>query len=237
MAFGRDLGKGAGKLVGGLVKLGTDKVADVTDSRFIREVGEAAERATIRTGELAGRAADGIGGTVRGVVSGDSQMAKDGLKETGSAAMDTLTGVALGIGTVANDGATVFKCIKSGHTATAGAAARNIAKVAVVSVLAVGVLDVLDVVDIGSEGIAEGEVENGDSVAATNEVDPSVGEPNIHFVEPHEVSSYVRADGTQVAGYWRDGDGDSDVDLSAEDGGGYHRSDPDGITGNNLRPS
>ncbi len=227
MAFGKILGKGAGKLVGGIVKFGADKAADFTGSSFIREVGEAAEQATIRTGELAGKAADGVGGTVRGVATGNNQMANDGLKEAGSAAADTVVGVARGVVAVVKDGGTVYTGLKTGDTVAAGAAARNIAKVAAVSILAVGVLEVIDVVDIGADG-----VDAADDVVVNSSVD---AEPGTHFVEPHDVSSYVRADGTDVEGYWRDGDGNTSVDRTEEDGGGKLRSDPDGNPTNNLR--
>ncbi len=43
------------------------------------------------------------------------------------------------------------------------------------------------------------------------------------WVDPHDVSGYERADGTQVDGYYRDGDGDTSVDRSLEEGGGYFR--------------
>ncbi|WP_280771829.1 hypothetical protein [Salipaludibacillus daqingensis] len=47
-----------------------------------------------------------------------------------------------------------------------------------------------------------------------------------HFVQPHEVDGYYREDGTYVDGYYRDGDGDTSVNLTAEEGGGYYRSNP-----------
>jgi hypothetical protein len=37
-----------------------------------------------------------------------------------------------------------------------------------------------------------------------------------------------------VEGYWRDGDGNTTVDRSVEQGGGYERSNPDGNPTNNL---
>lgn len=43
------------------------------------------------------------------------------------------------------------------------------------------------------------------------------------FVSPHYVEGYTKSNGTEVDGYWRDGDGDTSVDLSKEDGGGYFR--------------
>jgi hypothetical protein len=58
--------------------------------------------------------------------------------------------------------------------------------------------------------------------------------PEQHFVNPHQVSGYERSDGTYVESYWRDGDGDTSVDLQVEDGGGYSQTNPDGNIFNNL---
>ncbi|NIK78825.1 hypothetical protein FHS15_003971 [Paenibacillus castaneae] len=58
--------------------------------------------------------------------------------------------------------------------------------------------------------------------------------PEQHFVNPHYVESYYREDGTYVEGYWRDGDGDTSVDLQVEDGGGYMQTNPDDDLTNNL---
>lgn len=57
---------------------------------------------------------------------------------------------------------------------------------------------------------------------------------NQHFVEPHSVDGYTRADGTYVDGYFRDGDGNTDVNRAKEAGGGYFRSNPDDTRDNNL---
>ncbi|PEO54352.1 hypothetical protein [Bacillus wiedmannii] len=56
----------------------------------------------------------------------------------------------------------------------------------------------------------------------------------LHFVKPHYVDGYMRQDGTYVEGYWRDGDGNVQVDRTVEMGGGYARSNPDDIISNNL---
>lgn len=58
---------------------------------------------------------------------------------------------------------------------------------------------------------------------------------NTHFVNPHYVDGYFRSDGTFVEGYFRDGDGNTSIDRSAEQGGGYIRSNPDGNPFNNLK--
>lgn len=55
-----------------------------------------------------------------------------------------------------------------------------------------------------------------------------------HFVNPHDVQGYTRNDGIEVDGYWRDGDSDTSVDLSVEEGGGYDQTNPDGDPSNNL---
>ncbi|KAB7665574.1 hypothetical protein F9279_20190 [Bacillus sp. B1-b2] len=55
-----------------------------------------------------------------------------------------------------------------------------------------------------------------------------------HNVNPHYVQGYTKSDGTQVDGYWRDGDSDTHHDLTASEGGGYERTNPDGDLTNNL---
>lgn len=56
-----------------------------------------------------------------------------------------------------------------------------------------------------------------------------------HFVKPHYVDPYIRKDGTLVEGYFRDGDGNPNIDTPLGQGGGYWRSNPDGSTFNNLK--
>lgn len=58
---------------------------------------------------------------------------------------------------------------------------------------------------------------------------------NTHFVQPHYVDPYIRADGTLVDGYYRDGDGNPNINTPLNQGGGYIRSNPDGNPFNNLK--
>ncbi|WP_211269599.1 hypothetical protein [Paenibacillus glacialis] len=44
------------------------------------------------------------------------------------------------------------------------------------------------------------------------------------MTQPHQVSGYERADGTYVDDYYRDGDGNTQVDNP---NGGYTQSNPD----------
>ena len=47
----------------------------------------------------------------------------------------------------------------------------------------------------------------------------------IHYVNPHTVRSYRRKDGTFVAGYWRDGDGNTSINRAT----GYYARNPNAI--------
>ena len=98
------------------------------------------------------------------------------------------------------------------------------AKTVAVGLLGIGVVDLIDGVDGADALDAEPDM--------TAEV--PTADAGVHFVNPHEVQSYVRADGTIVEGYFRDGDGGTSVDRSIEDAGGYYRSNPDGDPTNNL---
>ncbi|WP_226581050.1 hypothetical protein [Halobacillus litoralis] len=57
--------------------------------------------------------------------------------------------------------------------------------------------------------------------------------PGEHFVQPHYVDGYFRSDGTYVEGYYRDGGGNTNVNHSVSEGGGYTRTNPDGLESNN----
>lgn len=59
---------------------------------------------------------------------------------------------------------------------------------------------------------------------AINSQETSMGPENAAFVDPHEVSGYVKKDGAIVNSYWRDGDGNPLTQLTKENGGGYTRS-------------
>lgn len=48
----------------------------------------------------------------------------------------------------------------------------------------------------------------------------------VHYVNPHSVSSYRRKDGTFVAGYWRDGDGNTGINRDT----GYYARNPNAIS-------
>ncbi|MFD6209185.1 hypothetical protein [Peribacillus sp. NPDC060253] len=59
--------------------------------------------------------------------------------------------------------------------------------------------------------------------------------PGTNEVSPGYVDDYTRSDGTAVSGYYRDGDGDPDTQLTVEQGGGYEQSNPDETPNNNIK--
>jgi hypothetical protein len=79
--------------------------------------------------------------------------------------------------------------------------ASKLAKTVAIGALSIGVLDALDI--IGDDGVEMDLVDSDDEI----------------FVHPH----LVRAEGGD---YWRDGDGDTSIDLSVLEGGGFFRSHP-----------
>ncbi len=60
-------------------------------------------------------------------------------------------------------------------------------------------------------------------ISSFEEADRRLNGQGDGFVRPHYVSGYTRADGTQVRGYYRDGDGNPNTNLTVEQGGGYYR--------------
>lgn len=46
-----------------------------------------------------------------------------------------------------------------------------------------------------------------------------------HYVTPHSVRPYRRKDGTYVSGFWRDGDGNTDINRST----GYYARNPNAV--------
>lgn len=120
-------------------------------------------------------------------------------------------------------------------------------KTVAVGTLAVGIVDVIDGADHSDwaesdqdpDNIGNGADANGhpvgsytgySEVAASIESEESTG---THHVRPHWVEGHWR-DGQWIEGYWRDGDGDTDVNLTEQQGGGYERTNPDGNPDNNL---
>lgn len=222
MGFFKELGQIAGTIAGGVLGGGTYLIGELLDNDFIKEVGESAYQATENTGKTIGQAADGAFSVVAGIIAEDEMMIDKGLEEIGEIATTTVSGFAQGATHLIENGAGVIDGLANGDTDKAFESGRNLAKIAATSVIAIGVFEALDVFD----GLDD--IDGVDDVAYID-----LEEAEIHDVEPHYVEGHMR-EGTYIEGYWRDGDGNTDVDLSSENGGGYIRTNPDGIINNNL---
>ncbi len=67
-------------------------------------------------------------------------------------------------------------------------------------------------------------------------IENNIDEDNTHWVTPHMVDGYETKNGVKVDPYYRDGDGNTDINRTLEQGGGYRRGNPDGDPTNNLNP-
>lgn len=219
--LGTFIGTVAGEVVGGAVNI----VGEVTDSDFIREIGDGVKVASKRAGETLGQAAEGAAGVVEGIVTSDSSKINEGLGNVVDAVGTTAVGIGKGVGNIASNGMNVIEGISEGDYAKVNHGVKNLAKTAAIGALAIGVADMLDIVGDDSVDVAYaeyGDAEGYVNVTAGETSVASVGEET--YVSPHYVQGYERADGTHVDGYWRDGDGNPNTILTRENGGGYTRS-------------
>ena len=232
MGFGKKLGTCVGTVIGATIRIGTDIVGDVTKNDHIKDIGESAMRGTVRTWERLGQVADGVGGLAVGVATGDGRKASAGVSEAGGAVVDTIKGIASGIGGVVVDGVCVINGLATGNKGAAREASVRLIKTAATVVLVVGPPTMLDDFDF----VDEVGIEVPDMIVDTNNVPGEMdGLENVHYVEGGFVHGYSRADGTFVGRYWR---GDQDPGLDVPDvPGGYLQSNPNETTLDNLDPT
>jgi hypothetical protein len=213
MGFLKGLGKVAGQVAGGVVGGTVKIIGEATNNKFIQEIGDGVYHASVQAGELAGQAASGLVDVASGIIQQDESKLDNGFNDIGKAVGTTAKGVGRTIVNVAENGGTLVNGILENDTALIKNGAKGLVKTAAVATLAVGVIDIVD----GSDG-----------VAASNLPDSPADESNVHHVDPHW---RTLEDGSRI---WVDGDGDSTTNLTTEQGGGFERSNPDGILSNNL---
>lgn len=244
MGFLRDLGKFTGKAAGFVVGGAVNVVGDVTGSKFIKEVGDGVKKASEFAGDTLGQVADGAWNTTTGMIQKDDRKIEQGLNDIGNSVSRTAKGVYETAKGTYHNGKDVYEGFKYNDDEKIKSGVKNIVKTVAVGALAVGVVDLVDGVDIGdptgnqpnfADGAAEADNTNipTEQVEVASNVEASE-EPGTHHVKPHEVSGYTRADGTQVDGYYRDGDGNPNTQLTEQQGGGYVRTNADGSITNNL---
>lgn len=228
MSNGKDVGGFLGSLVGGVIGGPIKFIGEVTDMKLIEEIGDGVINSTRFTGETVGQVLGGSVNAIRGVVTDDPTLIDDGLEDLGDAGSRTLTGVVCAAKNIVANGGNVITGIVDNDIDQVKEGASGLVKTAAVGALAVGIIDIVG--DVGLDADTDTDV----ATIETNSSEVATNDAELHHVTPHYVEDYDRADGTHVEGYWRDGDGNTNTDLSEEQGGGYMQSNPDNQTENNL---
>ncbi|WP_051120129.1 hypothetical protein [Bacillus sp. 1NLA3E] len=222
--IGKGIGTGLGVVVGGPIAI----AGELTGVKILENIGDGVMKASSCAGETAGRLTEGTINTVNGIWNDDPIKRDEGLSDIGYAVETTAKGVYHTAKNALQNGGEIIGGAIDGDIDMVKKGASGLVTTVAVGALAIGVLDFVDGVD-GADGA---EMSTVDSDVAVDVVDNQ--NPSIHTVDPNYVDGYYRADGTYVEGYWRDGDGNTTVDRSVEQGGGYERSNPDGNPTNNL---
>lgn len=219
MGFG-DFFKVAGKaleivgdVAGSAMQTGCMVVSKATGIEEIEKVGKLAKLSTEQTGKILGSVVDGAGQTIEGMINNDDDLIKQGIGQIGTTAKNTAVGIGQGVLATGNMVVTGVEGVIEGDYDKARNAAKNVGIAAAAAVIGFGVIEGVDLLD-------------------NTEAQMSV---DLHSVDPHYVNDYVREDGTHVEGFWRDGDGNTGVNLDKSHGGGYNQSNPDTIVSNNLK--
>lgn len=240
MGFLKSFGEGAGWLIGNVTGGIIKGVGELTDSDFVRDVGDGVKNSTEFVGKQLGNVAEGVWNVGSGIVTQDDYKIDQGFEDLGEGIGNTAKAVGQGISVTVNNIGDVAGGLMDGDSERALEGAKQIGKTALIATLGVSILDVADIVDVnGNEGGNMGTIEVANNNSFTevypNPINTEIGmqdsavnvdyiqveNPNSHSVEPHW---RTLSNGETI---WIDGDGDSNVNLSVEEGGGWSQSNPD----------
>jgi hypothetical protein len=226
-----DAAKVAGDVLGGA----TGIVGNITGSKLINEAAEDVRRVTAQTGATVGKLGDGTVRLVQGKLEGDEAKAQAGLRDASQTVGQVAVGLGTGLVQLANNAAAVADGLIEGDHDRVKSAGRELIKTGIVASVGIGVLDLVGAVELGDVDADVSDVDadlaadlddalEGDVDAASHpDAGHGAGLGEQQWVDPHFVQGYLRADGTPVEGYWRDGDGDTSTNLNPSQGGGYVR--------------
>ena len=242
MGFFKELGQGAGWLVGevtgGIIK----GVGEATGSTFIQEVGDGVKSSTEFLGKQLGNVAEGAWNVGSGLVTNDDRKIDQGFDDLGEGVTSTAKAVGQGISSTVQNVGNVAGGLIDGDETRWKHGLREVGKTVAVGALGVSILDAADVIDInGNEGGIEGNDQTGNEsiameqqseVAQVQTVSSDISSepeqeyiaeenPNEHFVEPY--TRTLESGETIVV----DGDGDTSIDRTVEQGGGWNQENPD----------
>ena len=242
-----------GKITGGVIGGAVGILGEVTGSKFISEVGKGIYTSSTYMGKQLGNATQGVWDIGEGLIKKDEDKIHEGLNNIGEGVTNTGTAVFGTIKHVATSARDVGGGLLDEDSTRWKKGVRELGKTAAIGVLGVSILDVADVVDVnGNEGehiqksnlsltsepyqtievpnahfvevhseIAVEHIENSNLTEASDSYE-TFENPNTHHVDAHYVEGHMR-NGSWIEGYWRDGDGDTNVDTND----GYEASNPD----------
>lgn len=205
MGFLKDLGQVAGQIAGAAIAAPVILVGEVVNSKYIKDIGEAAGNATAHTGEILGFVAEGTVKCASGIINNDSKKVDEGFSEVVETSAKTVVGMGKGLIKTAEKGIDTVVAIAEGDTDKAIQTGKELVKIAAVSTLAVGVCDVIGGIDLDHDGVPDILEDHG--LFGDKDDVQLVENPNMHYVSPHY---RTLPDGRKI---WVDGDGDTTVDT------------------------
>ncbi|WP_082686390.1 HNH endonuclease [Bacillus coahuilensis] len=147
MSFFRTVGKGVGTVGGGLIGGSVKFVGEKMGSKWVEEVGEGIEKASVVALDNAGQFIDGAVKGTYGLVTKDEFYQQEGLDDLKHSTSRTAKGIGTTLKYTAENAGTVYKGMSTGNHDQAWEGVKNIGKVAAVTTFAVGVLDFVEGAD------------------------------------------------------------------------------------------
>lgn len=250
----RNIGEITGEVTGGVIGGSVKLVGKTVKSDFIENVGDGIHKSSHFSGDVVGQFVQGAFDSSQGTITADSKKRDKGLRDLGGSVKRTGSALEQTAKTTYQNGKDIITGLNEGDNDRALKGAKSLGTTVAVGVIGVSVLDGIDVVDLnGNEGnfdggnnggdIATGGFAMGEESQSTNQnvngvifedygVEQGEAEvseqqyiqienDNTHSVQPHE---RTLASGQTI---WVDGDGDTTIDRTAEQGGGWEQSNPD----------
>lgn len=175
MGFIRDLGKGVGTVLGGVIGGPIQIVGELSGIEVLEDIGSGVRKASTFAGDTFGTFTEGTVNTISGIVQDDVAKRDEGLNGMGEAVGRTAMGAIHTAKTAVVNGGEIIGGALDGDMDSVKNGAKGLLTTVAVGALAIGVIDVVDGVD-------------GTNVASADEVTDTSGESTGgNHVDPHSV--------------------------------------------------